>query len=121
MITADLSFLKGLVEVDKWLTIYLILTLIDFTTGLLKGYHEGFKSRKLRDGIIRVCGELVSIIFAGVLDITLSIEILLISTKLLFCFKQALSIIENLGILGIELPEIIKERIEDLNPNKKEK
>ena len=103
--------------IDKWLQIYLILMLLDFATGFLKAYKvEGFKSRKLRDGIIRVITELMAILFSGILDIAFGLNILMISTKTLLVFKEAISIVENFGILGIQLPSIIMEKIQDLNP-----
>lgn len=105
--------------VDKWLQIYLIFLLMDFATGFMKAYRvEGFKSRKLRDGVIRVITELMAIVFAGVLDFAFGLNILMVSTKTLFIFKEAISLVENFGILGVELPDILKNKIQDLNPQK---
>lgn len=105
--------------VDKWLQIYLIFLLMDFATGFMKAYKvEGFKSRKLRDGVIRVITELMAIVFAGVLDFAFGLNILMVSTKTLFIFKEAISLVENFGILGVELPDILKNKIQDLNPQK---
>lgn len=110
---------RGIFELDKWLEIYLILTIIDMITGFLKAYKvQGFKSRKLRDGVVRIISELVAIMFAGVLDLTFELNILMISTKTIFVFKQSVSIVENLGLLGIELPKILTDKIYDLNQNK---
>ena len=105
--------------VDKWLQVYLVFLLMDFATGFMKAYKvEGFKSRKLRDGVIRVITELIAIVFSGVLDFAFGLNILMVSTKTLLVFKEAISIVENFGILGVELPDILKNKIQDLNPQK---
>lgn len=104
---------------DKTLQIYLILLLMDFTTGFLKAYKvEGFKSRKLRDGIIRAITEILAILFSGIIDIAFGLSIMMIATKTLLIFKESISIIENFGILGVQLPAILTDKIQDLNPNK---
>ena len=109
-------------EVDKWIQAYFILKLFDFITGFAKaGMVEGFKSSKLRKGIIYVILEIGTIMFAGVLDQLLSLDFLLITTKTLFVFKECLSIKENLEEVGIGLPKDITDAIETINPNKKDK
>lgn len=111
--------LQNVEIVDKWLQVYLIFLLMDFATGLMKAYKvEGFKSRKLRDGVIRVITELIAIVFSGVLDFAFGLNILMVATKTLLVFKEAISIVENFGILGVKLPDIITEKIQDLNPQK---
>ena len=109
-------------EVDKWIQAYFILKLFDFITGFAKaGMVEGFKSSKLRQGIIYVILEIGTIMFAGVLDQLLSLDFLLITTKTLFVFKECLSIKENLEEVGIGLPKDITDAIETINPNKEDK
>ena len=109
-------------EVDKWIQAYFILKLFDFITGFAKaGMVEGFKSSKLRQGIIYVILEIGTIMFAGVLDQLLSLDFLLITTKTLFVFKECLSIKENLEEVGIGLPKDITDAIETINPNKENK
>ena len=109
-------------EVDKWLQAYFILKLFDFITGFAKaGMVEGFKSSKLRRGILFVLLELIAIIFAGILDQLLSLDFLLITTNTLFVFKECLIIKENLEEMGIGLPKDITDAIETINPNKEDK
>lgn len=109
-------------EVDKWIQAYFILKLFDFITGFAKaGMVEGFKSSKLRQGIIYVILEIGTIMFAGVLDQLLSLDFLLITTKTLFVFKECLSIKENLEEVGIGLPKDITDAIETINPDKENK
>lgn len=114
--------LSKIICVDKWLQVYLIFKLLDFITGFLKAYKvEGFKSRKLRDGVVLTVGEIVAIFFAGLLDSLLNLNIIMISTQSLFIFKEAISIVENLGIIGVKLPEFLKDKIQDLNPDRTDK
>ena len=109
--------IKNILILDKWLEAYLILVLVDIVTGLLKAYKtEGFKSRKMREGIIRTLSEIIAIFFAGILDLVMGLNILMIATKSLLVFKQCISIVENLGLLGVELPDLLKDKIQDLKP-----
>ena len=113
---------KAMLVLDKWIQAYLILTLLDFITGFLKAYKvEGFKSSKLRSGLFNIIIELVIMLLAGILDDLLGLEILLLSTKMLMIYKEALSIVENAGICGVPIPDFLRDKIQDLNPNKGEK
>ena len=113
---------KTIIGIDKWIFIYLIFAAFDFITGFLKAWKvEGFKSRKLRDGIVRLIAEIIAIVFTGILDFALGLSILMVSTKMLFIFKEAISIIENLGILGVDFPQIVKDKIQDLKPEEDKK
>ena len=116
-----LDYAKELVVLDKWLVAYLIFVGIDLITGLIKAYKtEGFKSRKLRDGLLHVVAELLAIVFATVLDYVLDLNILVMSMKILLVWKEAVSIVENLGLIGVQIPTIIKNKIQDLNSDNKE-
>ena len=115
----ELIELKSLIYLDKWLITYLIFIFIDFVTGIIKAYKtDGFKSRKLREGIIKVFSELLAIVFAGILDYLLGLNMIMLAMKMMLVFKEAISIVENLGMIGIQLPDIIKDKIQDLNPDK---
>lgn len=108
----------GIFNLDKWFQAFLILKVLDFSTGFVKAYKTtGFKSSKLRDGLFNVLIEISIIILAGILDLLLGLEILMISTKMLLIYKEAISIIENAGICGVPIPNILKTKIQDLNPD----
>ena len=118
----ELMKIKEVIQLDKWLIAYLFFVVIDLFTGLLKAYKvDGFKSRKLRDGMLKIISELLAIIFACVLDYILGLDILMLAMKMILVFKEAISIVENLGILGVQLPKIITDKIQDLNPDKNNK
>lgn len=108
----------GIIELDKWFQAFLILKVLDFLTGFVKAYKTtGFKSSKLRNGLFNVIVEISIIILAGILDLLLGLEILMISTKMLLIYKEAISIIENAGICGVPIPNMVKTKIQDLNPD----
>lgn len=108
------------VHMDLLLEAYLILIVFDFAAGFLKAFKvEGWKSRKLRDGIMRVLGEIIAIIFAAIIDMILNLNgVGLFSVKSLFIYKECISIAENLGEIGVDLPDVLKNNIEILK-NKK--
>lgn len=68
--------------------------------------------------MVRVITELMAMVFAGIIDIAFGLSIMHMATKTLLIFTQCISIIENLGLLGIKLPQILVEKIQDLNPDK---
>lgn len=101
---------------------YLLSKSLDFITGLLKTWKNGnYKSATMRDGIIRWIGELAAITFVLALDFVLGLNFYLTGFTLsLFVYKEAGSILENLGAIGVELPSIVTEKIEVLNKDKKD-
>lgn len=96
---------------------------MDFMLGILKTWKNKntYKSRKMRDGIVRWIAELVAIVFVIALDLVLGLNFILCTATLgLFIYKEGGSIIENLNECGVELPPILKDRLEIFNPNKEE-
>ena len=102
---------------------YLAIKILDFLSGLLKTWkNKNYKSSKMRDGLIKWIAELIAVIFVIVIDIMLGLEFYLCGLTLaLFVYKECGSVIENLGQLGVELPNILKEKLEVLNKQKEEK
>lgn len=103
---------------------YLLSKATDFGTGLLKTWKNknSYKSRIMRDGIIRWIAEFVALVFILGLDILLGLNFLISSVTLgLFIYKEAGSICENLVECGVELPNIIKDKLEIFNPDKEVK
>ena len=113
---------KFIPEAISWLLVfYLGIKTIDMILGILKAYkNKNYRSRKMRDGIIRWIAELMAIAFVLMLDMFLGLKFTLIGlTVALFAYKEAGSIIENLGECGVTLPSIISEKLEVLNTEKK--
>ena len=102
--------------------VYLGVKCLDMILGLLKTLKNGgYKSRKMRDGIIRWIAEIVAIVFVILIDFVLGLNFLLCGFTLgLFIYKEAGSIVENLGECGVELPSIVTEKLEVFNKSTKE-
>lgn len=102
---------------------YLAIKILDFASGLLKTWkNKNYKSSKMRDGLIKWIAELIGVIFVILIDMMLGLEFYLCGLTLaLFVYKECGSVIENLGQLGVELPNILKEKLEVLNKQKEEK
>lgn len=108
----------------SWLLVfYLSIKTIDMLSGVLKALKKKeYRSRKMRDGLIRWIAELMAIAFVLILDMFLGLKFTLIGlTVALFAYKEAGSIVENLGECGVTLPSIISEKLEVLNTNKNKK
>lgn len=107
-----------------FLCFYLICKATDFLTGLLKTWKNPgtYKSRLMRDGLIRWVAELLAIFFVICLDIVLGLNFLIVTATLaLFIYKEAGSIKENLEECGVTLPGIFNKTVEQINPDKEEK
>ena len=101
--------------------LYLFLKLLDFITGLLKTWLgiRPYKSSIMRKGIITWIAEMVAISFVVAIDFALNMNFYLTQlTILLFLYKESASIFENLGMLGIDIPDYIKKIV--LNAFKKD-
>ena len=101
---------------------YFGVKVIDMASGVLKTWKNGnYKSRKMRDGIIRWIAEMVAIVFVIGIDLVLGLNFYLCGFTLsLFIYKEAGSIAENLGECGVELPSIVTDKLEVLNKQTKE-
>ncbi|WP_129692308.1 phage holin family protein [Gottfriedia acidiceleris] len=96
------------------LLFYFLVKVLDFITGLLKTWKgvSEYKSRTMRDGIIRWIGELVGIVFVLGLDIFLGLNFYLTGfTFTLFIYKEGGSIVENLKAIGVILPAKVKNQL----------
>lgn len=101
---------------------YFAFKCMDFITGLLKTWKKvsPYKSAIMRDGIIRWIGELVGIVFVLALDLLFGLEFYLTGfTLALFLYKEGGSIAENLKALGVNMPGIVDETL-DQYLNKKD-
>lgn len=107
------------------LLFYFACKFFDFTSGILKCCKSGgtgYKSSKMRDGIITWIGELIGILFVLGLDLLLGLNFILCGGTLsLFIFKEGGSILENLAECGVNMPDGIKGRLEIFNSNKSAK
>jgi len=119
---------------DSALKTLIIFMAIDYLTGLLvagvwqrsnKSQTGALESRAGFKGLIRK-GLILLVVLIGVqLDLILGIQgFCRTAIVLFFCGNEGLSIIENLGIMGVPLPDFVKEKFEQLkdkgNPKEKD-
>ena len=117
------GLLKVLPTFIVWMFIfYLVCKVCDFLTGILKSLKTGgtgYRSSKMRDGIIKWVAELIAIVFVVGIDLLLGLNFLLCGFTLsLFIFKEGGSLVENLGQCGVDLPDSVKGKLEIFNVNK---
>ncbi|MBQ3558249.1 MAG: phage holin family protein [Agathobacter sp.] len=71
-------------------------------------------------GLCRKGGTLLVVMIAYRLDVTLGVEYIKTGVVLAFIANEAISIMENLGIMGIPLPSVLTRAIEVLQEKKGE-
>ena len=110
------SFLFGAWHVS--LTILLAFMMIDYITGVLKGAYQG----KLRSmvgfkGGIKKAGMLFVVIMGHLLDVLVSNGVPVFRTMAVFFIigTEGISILENLGAIGVKVPKGIAKYIEQLS------
>ncbi|WP_428817305.1 phage holin family protein [Clostridium butyricum] len=117
------NLLKQLPTFIIWMFVfYLVCKVLDFGSGILKCLTKngtGYKSSKMRYGIIKWIAELIAVTFVIGIDLLLGLNYLLCGFTLsLFIFKEGGSIIENIGECGVDMPDAIKDKLEIFNVNK---
>lgn len=98
--------------------ILLILVGVDVLTGILKAWQKGsFTSREFRQGLISKLGYIALIIVAYQLDLILQNEIPMVRdiVVIFYIAVEGSSIIENLGLMGVPIPDIIAKKLKVLN------
>lgn len=98
--------------------ILLILVGMDVLTGILKAWQRGsFTSREFRQGMISKLGYVALIIVAYQLDLILRNEAPVVRDVVVIFYiaVEGSSIIENLGMMGIPIPQVIKDKLKVLN------
>ena len=109
---------------DTALQTLIIFMAIDYITGLLvagiwqksnKSQTGAIESRAGFKGLIRK-GLILLVVLIGVqLDLILGLQgFCRTAIVMFFCGNEGLSVIENLGIMGIPLPDFIKTKFEQL-------
>lgn len=106
---------------DTALRTLIILMAIDYATGILcavvwrkspKSETGAFESKASLKGLIRKGAILLVVFIAARLDMLMGTEVARLAVIMFFCANDGFSIIENLGIMGIPMPDIIKNGFE---------
>lgn len=111
-------FLGGL---DVLLSVFVTILILDTLSGMLKAWHSGdYESKEFRKGVFNKCGYLVAVILAVQIDLLMGGKGLLRDAVLTgFIANEGMSIIENLGDLGVQFPNKLTNAIKSLNNDDK--
>lgn len=113
--TTFISLTVGVVN-DELKTL-LLLILIDLICGLItaavfkkspKTDSGGLSSNEMRKGVFKKVGILIIVVVAHQIDLLLHIEYIMYAVEIL-------SIVENIGLMGIPIPSVIATAIDLLN------
>lgn len=108
---------------DTSIQTLLIFMIIDYATGLIvagifknspKTLQGALQSCEARKGLFRKGTTFLIILISYRLDILLDTNIIRNGTIIAFSLNELLSITENVGLMGLPLPKVIKDAIEIL-------
>lgn len=105
------------------LTVLLILMAIDYVSGLLLAgvFHKSPKtesgaieSRVGLKGLVRKIAVVCIVVVAHLIDRLLGTNYVRDATAIAFCVNEVLSIIENVGLMGVPMPKVLTKALEVL-------
>ena len=109
---------------DTPLRILLILMLVDMLSGCYKGWYTGqFSSREFRKGLMAKSGFFLVLILAYQVDVLMANAEPVVRTAVATAYivVEATSLLENLGAIGVPIPEFLTNRLEALKPKSADK
>lgn len=108
---------------DAALTTLIIFMAIDYISGLIvagvfhaskKSETGALESRAGWKGLIRKCFTLLFVLVAYRLDLAIGVEYIRDTVIIGFIANELISIVENMGLMGIPLPPIVTKAIDIL-------
>ena len=112
------------------LTTLLIFMGVDYLSGLIVAgvFHASPKSEDGTlesyagwKGLVRKGMTLLIVLIGARLDLMLGVNYIRDAMVIAFCVNELLSIIENMGLMGVPMPEILTNAIEMLKSKSEEK
>ena len=111
-------------DITAELSTLLCLMLLDIVTGFLvasvfkvsrKTSSGALSSKEMLKGFVRKIGMLILIAIAFRLDMMLNVNYIKNATIIALIVEECLSLIENIGLMGIPIPKFISSAIDVLN------
>lgn len=108
---------------DKDMTTLIIFMAIDFLMGLViafvfrnspKSVNGGIASKPCFEGLCKKCVMLLFVLVAHRLDVSLGVSYIKTATVIGFIVNEAISVMENAGLMGLPLPKVITKAIDIL-------
>ncbi len=112
------------------LTTLLVFMGIDYLSGLVaagvfhvspKSADGTLESRAGWKGLLRKCMTLLAVLIGARLDLLLGVVYIRDALIIAFCVNELLSIVENMGLMGVPMPDIVTDAIELLRAKSEEK
>lgn len=108
---------------DAALTTLVIFMAIDYLSGLIvagvfkqspKSEHGGLQSKAGWKGLCRKGMTLLMVLIAVRLDLAMGTAFLKDAVVIAYILNEAISIIENAGLMGLPIPKVIRKAIDTL-------
>lgn len=106
---------------DSLMSVFVTIWVLDTLAGMLKALNNGvYESKKFRQGLVRKISYVIGIVLAVQLDILSGGSGVLRNALLTFFIaNEGMSIIENLGEMGVGFPDVLTNAIKSLRDTKK--
>lgn len=116
------EFAERIMGINEPKTIFMLCAIFIFTD-VLTGYLKAWKFKKInssisRDGYLKKIGWVIALLLGFLVDIIVGTNIFLVGSALVCIATEGISVYENLGELGVNLP--FTKYFEKLNNNEKE-
>ena len=106
------------------LSTLVIFMVVDYLTGIaaaaffrssVKSESGGLSSEAGMRGLIKKIAILAVVVIAHRLDIMINVSYIRSTAIIGFCANELLSIVENVGLMGVKFPPVIRKAIDILN------
>lgn len=102
------QFIEKITSINEPRTIFILCGLFIFTD-VLTGYLKAVKNKKVnssisRDGYIKKIGWVIAILLGFLVDMFVNVNIFLIGSAIVCIATEGISVYENLGEVGVNLP-----------------
>ena len=118
------TIISALGGYDIMIETLLFVMVVDYLTGLYiagvlhkspKTKSGGLSSIKGYHGLVKKVMVLVLVAVMYRVDLLFKIDYLRNGSIIAFCFQEGISIIENAGLMGVVIPDVVKRGIDLLN------
>lgn len=104
----------------KELSALVLLMIVDYATGLMCGFHNKNLSSSIGfNGILKKIAILCLIMVAGVVDIVIGASVAKAATIFFYIGNEGISIVENSVKLGLPVPDLVKNSLEQIMDDKR--
>lgn len=116
------EFIEKIISLNEPKTIFMLCGIFVFTD-VLTGYLKAFKNKKInssisRDGYIKKIGWVIAILLGFLVDLLVGVNLFLIGSAVVCISTEGISVYENLGEIGINMP--FKKYFEKLDKKESE-